>query len=96
MRIGSCAIAALPLSSMIAKAVASSAKFLSCHFLPSSILGVNSDQGEARERDAMLILDFQFDLPLGFEASFRIDDVGDQARPFVELDQRDVVGELRP
>ena len=44
----------------------------------------------------MLVLDFHCHRPLGFQAGVRIDDVGDQARPFVELDQRDVVGKLSP
>ena len=53
----------------------------------------SSGQREARERDAVFVLDFQCHRPFGRDAGVRIDDVGDQARAFVELDQRDVVGQ---
>ena len=63
---------------------------------PVTMTICGSCQRKARERDAVFVLDFQLHRPLGRDAGFRIDDVGDQARAFVELDQRDVVGQRGP
>ena len=44
----------------------------------------------------MLVFDRTVTGRSALDAGLRIDDVGDQARALVELDQRDVVGELLP
>ena len=66
-------------------------------FLPRFVFLANVRQTSAKRASATPCSSsiFSCHRPLGLQAGVRIDDVGDQARAFVELDQRDVVGKLR-
>ena len=63
---------------------------------PVTMTIAGSYKCEARERDAVFVFDLQRHRPLGPDAGFRIDDVGDEPWAFVELDQRDVVRQRDP
>ena len=94
MRIGSCASAALALSS-VAQGRGEQARS-SCHGIPPSLCFLQVTQTSAKRASATPCSSsiFSFTGRSAFRPASGIDDVGDEARAFVELDQRDVVGKL--